>query len=131
MDWRPLTAVLVLALLGGGCGGATKKPTGTLSGTVSHAGTPVATGNLNVLSKQGQGALAVIEDGKFKMTDSLEAGDYSVYVSPPIPEQRKPGTPVAPKAKFEVPSKFQNPATSGKTITVKQGPNTVDIDFKD
>ncbi|MCC7419127.1 MAG: hypothetical protein IT428_02485 [Planctomycetaceae bacterium] len=128
--WRPLTAALVLALLAAGCG-ETKKPSGTLSGTVSHAGTLISSGNLNVLSKQGVGALGVIQDGKFTISDSLETGDYSVYVSPPIPEQRKPGTPAPVREKFDVPTKFQNPATSGKTITLKPGLNTVDIDFRD
>ena len=121
---------LVAAVLAAGCGAA-EKPTGVVAGTVTVKGTPVHTGSLNLLSKTGAAAQARIDDGgAFKVGGELEAGEYRAYVSPPVPEPQAPGTRVTAPKKFEVPAKFQDPATSGVTVTVKTGTNDLTVDFK-
>lgn len=122
-----LTVALALAV---GCGG--EKPTGSVSGTVNYKGAPVTAGTINFLSKTGAGAVAKIDaTGHFKMEGELEAGEYKVYATPPLPEPQAPGTKVAAPPKFEVPQKFRDPASSTTTVTVKSGANDIPIEFKD
>ena len=118
----------------GGCGqnaGRPNKPTGTLSGTASAKGAPIAAGSVNLLSAEGVGAMAKIEAGKFKFDAPIEVGDYKVSLSPPRPEPQPPGTAPKPLPQFDVPKKYLEPATSGLSVTVKEGENTLPIDVKD
>ncbi|QDU18236.1 hypothetical protein [Urbifossiella limnaea] len=119
--------LLVVALVG--CGGG--KPTGTVAGTVSYNGGPVHSGSLNLISTSGAAALAKIGDGgAFKVDGELPAGDYTAYVTPPVPEPLPPGTKAAAPKKFEVPAKYQAPTTSGTTVTVQSGSNDLKVDFR-
>jgi hypothetical protein len=121
-----LLAVLVAA----GCGSG-GKPTGTVAGTVTYNGGVLHSGVLNLISKTGAAAQAKIADtGAFKVEGEVEAGEYKAYVTAPLPEPQPPGTKVTAPKKFEVPSKYQDPATSGVTVTVKSGANDVKVDFK-
>lgn len=123
--WLPVVLALVA-----GCGG--EKPTGSVSGAVSYKGAPVTAGSINFLSKTGAGAVAKIDSGgRFKLDGELEAGEYKVYATPPVPEPQAPGTKVAAPPKFEVPAKFRDPASSNTTVTVKVGSNDIPIEFKD
>jgi hypothetical protein len=124
-----LICVAALVLSGCGQGG---KPTGTVSGTVSHKGTPLTSGNVNLISKSGSAAIAKIdEQGRFKVDGAVVAGDYTAYATAPIPEPQAPGSKPAAKTKFELPAKFRDPATSGVTVTVNAGSNDLPIEFKD
>ncbi len=122
--------LLAAALLAAGCG-AGAKPAGSVAGTVTYNGGPVHSGSLNLISKTGSATLAKIDDGgAFKVDAPVEAGEYKAYVTPPLPEPQAPGTRVAAPKKFEVPPKFQDPATSGVTVVVKAGTNDVTVDFR-
>lgn len=124
--WVSIVAVLTAA----GC--SSEKPTGTLTGTVSFNGSTVHSGNVNLISTAGDGAMAKIdENGTFKIDSPLPAGDYRVYLSPPVPEPLPPGQKPPKVPKFEVPAKFTDVATTKMTVTVKPGPNEVPLEFKD
>ncbi|MDB5307855.1 MAG: hypothetical protein JWO38_2057 [Gemmataceae bacterium] len=124
-----LTVAVVFAAAGCGSGA---KPTGTVTGAVKYNGSPVAGGSVNFISTTGSAALALIDEaGGYKIDSPLEAGEYKVYLLPPIPGQLPPGTKPVPVAKFNVPQKFRDPSSSGVTTTVKAGPNEIPIDLKD
>ncbi|MCZ2342080.1 MAG: hypothetical protein LC104_09840 [Bacteroidales bacterium] len=113
-----------------GCGPG-EKETGLLSGKVTLHDAPVQSGALNLISKSGAAALTNINaDGTFKIEAPLEVGDYTAYLSPPTPEPHAPGTKAPALKKFEVPAKFLAPTTSGATVTVKTGENSVTIKFE-
>ncbi|MFO0797050.1 MAG: hypothetical protein U0804_06200 [Gemmataceae bacterium] len=119
--------LLAFALVG--CAGG--KPTGTVAGTVSYNGGPVHSGSLNLISTSGAAALAKIGDGgAFKVDGELPAGEYTAYVTPPVPEPLPPGANAAAPKKFEVPAKYQAPTTSGITVTVQSGSNDLKVDFR-
>jgi hypothetical protein len=124
-----LFVALVLGLFG--CSNA--KPTATLSGTVKYNGKPQTVGTVNFLSATGAGAQAQLdENGGFKVDTPIEAGDYKVYLNPPVPGQNAPGTKAAPNVKYNVSPKCQDPQISGVTITIKPGANEgVVIEMKD
>lgn len=124
-----LFAALFLGLFG--CNKA--KPTATLSGTVKYNGKPLTIGTVNFLSATGAGAQAQLdENGGFKVDSPIEAGEYKVYLNPPVPGQNAPGTKVAAPAKYPVSPKLQDPQNSGVTLTVKPGANEgVVIEMKD
>lgn len=123
------TFVLALALAGCGPG---EKPTGTVAGKVSYRGSPVTAGSVNFLSKTGAAAIARVDaTGQFKVDGPLEAGEYRVYASAPLPEPQAPGTKATGPPKFDLPAKFRDPASSGVVVTVKAGPNDVPVEFKD
>lgn len=123
--------VVVCALLAAGCGKG-EKPTGTVAGKVSYKGAPLTAGNINLISSTGAAAMAKIDaTGAFKVDGALEAGDYKVYATPPLPEPQAPGTKAAGPPKFDLPQKFRDPASSGVVVTVKAGSNDLPVEFKD
>lgn len=124
--WVAVAAVLAAS----GCG--SEKPTGTVAGMVKCNGAAVPSGNVNLISSTGAGAMAKItETGAFKVDGALPTGDYRVYLSAPIPEPLPPGQKPPKVPKFEVPAKFTDPATTKVTVTVKPGANDLPIEFKD
>lgn len=88
-------------------------------------------GNLDIRSSTGVGAQVQILDGTFTFDTPIEAGEYQVAVSPPVPEPQAPGSPPPPPVTFDIPPKFQGLTTSGVTITIKEGENDIPIEFKD
>lgn len=127
-----LTGLLlaILILTAAGCKDA--KPTGSVSGKVTYNGKPQTTGYVNFLSSTGAAAQAPLDDsGNYKIDSPLEAGDYRVYLGPPIPGQYAPGTKTAAPPKFNVSPKFQDPNSSGVKVTIKPGANEIPIEMKD
>lgn len=121
---------VAVALVAAGCGGG-GKPTGTVAGKVMYNGAPVAAGMVNFLSPTGSAAQAKIAaGGSYAVADPLEAGEYKVFVSPPLPEPQPPGTRPAPPPKFEVPARFRDPASSATTVVVHAGSNDIPVEFK-
>jgi hypothetical protein len=117
------------AALAAGCGDS--RPTGSLAGTVTYKGNPVQAGSLNLLSRTGAAAQEKLdESGAFKVDGPVEAGEYAAYLGPPVPEPQAPGARRAAPPKFDVPPKYQDPATSGVTVVVKAGTNTVPVEFR-
>lgn len=111
-----------------GCEGST--PQGQVSGKVNFNGAPLTSGVVNFYStEKGSAAQANLDSsGAFKFDAGLPVGSYKVYVTPPVPKQLPPGTPME-KVDFTVPPKFQDPAQSGVTKEVKAGPNDITVDF--
>lgn len=124
------TGWLAASLFVMGCGPG-EKETGLVSGKVTLHNAPVQSGALNLISKSGAACMTKINaDGTFKIEAPLEVGEYTAYLSPPTPEPQAPGTKAPVQKKFEVPAKFQAPATSGATVTVKTGENSVTVQFQ-
>ena len=124
--------VLVFAALGASGCGSGEKPTGTVAGKVTYKGSPVTAGNVNLLSKTGAAAIAKIDaTGGFKVDGPIEAGEYKVYATPPLPEPQPPGTKQTGPPKFDLPTKFRDPTSSGVVVTVKAGANDIPVEFKD
>jgi hypothetical protein len=118
---------VVLVLVG--CQG---KPTGTVSGKVTHKGKPVTTGSVNLYwPEKGLGHIAKLSDsGAFTISEPVEVGTYKFYVQPPPPEQLPPGQ-VSKAPTLAIPKKYQDGSTTDKTVEVKAGPNDLTIDFPD
>lgn len=119
-----------VALVAAGCG--SEKPAGTVTGRVVYKGTPVTAGSVNFLSRTGAAAQAKLNEvGEFKVDGELEAGEYTVYASPPIPEPQPPGTKAPRPLKFTVPARYLDPASSPTTVTIKPGSNEIPVQFGD
>ncbi len=139
-----------------GAGGA--EPSGVMiTATADHRielnGKPVPAGCTVVFIHQEKtvpASGAVGADGSYSASQVL-AGANKVSISPPAKASAAaaadPSNPEAYKAmmmakgtagakggteeKPPFPAKYQSPETSGLTFTVKEGPNTFDIDLKD
>jgi len=119
-----------LALLAIGCG-PQPKPAGKVSGSVSYNGQVVEEGLVNFRSAAGIGAQAPLENGEFRIEGLLDAGDYKVYLSAPLPEPQPPGSNPEAVAPFLVPARFCSPATTPVEVTVSEGENMLQIEFTD
>lgn len=111
--WGSVVVLGMVCLTGCGDSGP---PTGTVTGTVTAAGKPVA--NATVLfsaNKGGNGSGMTDEQGKY--TAQVPLGDAKVAVLPP------PGDKSPVYAKY-------NPGTTPVTVTVKSGSNPLDIDMQ-
>ena len=101
-------------------------------GKVTYKGNLVTAGDVNFRSKAGAAAIGKIDaSGQYKLDGQLEAGEYQVYATPPLPEPQAPGTKTVAPPKFELPPKFRDPNSSGVTVTVKGGANDIAVEFKD
>jgi hypothetical protein len=139
---------LILSLVAGCGGSARDEDYATIDGTVKHAGKPVPSGAELVLEDKPNGVrmtFPITDDGKYEVneTSNLPAGTYAVAVLPPATESgvteanydevmsnpdAKPKDSSA-KDSFPVPEQFRDTETSKKTIEVKAGSQTIDIDF--
>jgi hypothetical protein len=124
-----LLALGAMSLLG--CG----KQTGTVSGAVTYKGTPVTLGEVELYSKStgvaGTGKLD--PSGNFTIGVPLAVGPYEARV---VPGWDSPDNPIPPPPKGKptttaVPKKAQEFNTSGLTVDVKSGSNTVTLELKD
>lgn len=131
--WNRRIAALLLALspFTAGCSG--EKSTATVSGTVKLNGRPQTTGSINLLSKTGSAATAVLgEGGTFTIDTPLEATEFAAYLGAPVPVQQAPGAKPPPAAKFNVLPKHMDPQMSKVAVTLKPGANEgIEIEFKD
>ena len=128
---RTLGVALCVAILGlAGCEAA--KPEGTVSGKVTYKGSPLASGTVNFhASDKGTASQANLDsNGAFKLPGTLPAGNYKVFVLPPVPQQLPPGT-AQPKVDFNLPPKFQDLGQTPVTKEVKAGSNEFTIDLAD
>jgi len=156
--WRFLVALplglLLLALAG--CQGDSspfKGPKGTVNGKVTYNGNPLPAGCSIVFMHQEKSLPAtgsIGADGSYSLQmggkPEVMAGAYKVSLSPPASAAATGADPSNPEAykafmmgkgakpaeeKPPFPKKYQMADTSGLTFTVKEGPNTFDIDLKD
>ncbi len=113
-----------LLALHAGCGGRAHTPEGKVSGKVTLDGEPIKSGVVEFFSPDlGIGAIGMIDsDGAYTLNGPLTVGGYAVTIQPAVPE---PGQPAPPPAK--IPSKYATASTSGFTLQVAEGPNTIDL----
>ena len=114
-----------------GCGGSDAPPSGTVTGTVTMAGSPLTNGTVVYMDDAtGVGGSAELdEQGQYAFDAPLRAGQYAVSIQPPpLPAPHE--TPAAPSEPFAVPQKFQDAKTSGLTAEVKEGKNVINFDLK-
>jgi len=155
--WRCVTvfafglSLLVLA----GCQADTspfKGPKGTVKGKVTYKGNPLPAGCAVVFMHETKSLPAtgsIGADGTYSLMmggkPEVLAGAYKVSLTPPasVASGADPSNPEAYKAfmmgkgakstveKPPFPQKYRMAETSGLTFTVKEGPNTFDIELKD
>jgi hypothetical protein len=123
--------VVVLGMCG--CGGGNKEKTGDVVGKVTLEGSPITTGSISFISKQGKtGAGELDANGDYKIR-KIVVGKYNVVVSPPpLPPPGMPGSvKKAGQAEFPGhPKKYRSDLTSGLEAEVKEGENKFDFDLK-
>jgi hypothetical protein len=123
--------LLCLALLAslGGC----KPANGVVKGRVTLDDKPLTTGSVTFVVSKGTGVSGGIEaDGTYTAVN-VPLGEVTVVVSGAImptapagkPDPRKPPEPAGPTG--TVPKKYQDPKTSGLTLTVQAGEQPFDI----
>lgn len=126
---------LLLTMLSAGCGRPVPPGKVRVEGVVLLDGGPLRseTGALNFSAKAGTstGGTRLSPDGSF--TVDLVPGDYLVAVSVTdgYDQLGEPGKPPR-KAKSLIPSRYDDPATSGITVTAKAGgaPVTLSLDSR-
>lgn len=152
--WTSLFGMMGLMLLCG-CGRGTadgyQGQRGTVSGTVTLDGKPIAKGSQVIFigKEKGYTASGVVDDqGKYtlvyKEKSGLPVGEYLVQLSAPAAAAAKPGETVDPMAKAAqlkltkkgsadkpaegpFPSKYLATNTSNLTFKVEAKPNTADF----
>jgi hypothetical protein len=126
---RWAAAALLLALAAG-CGGPR-----TVSGTVSYNGKPLTRGQISFVGSGGKSASGTINaDGTYVVTD-VPAGEVTAtVVSYYVEGEAKFGlTPLksAPPMKSAIPTKYNDPKTSGLVYLVDARKKTIDVELAD
>jgi hypothetical protein len=145
-------SLLILFCLG--CN-SSKLILGKVEGTVTLDGQPLKMGNIIFVTKGTRDASGIIENGVIKnvMTfvegDGAPVGHSAVAIiaidetpnnqpqEPPITETAETSTPSPTDAspvtlggqKFSIPPNYTNPETSGLTVTIQKGINTVKFEL--
>ncbi len=145
----------------GGCGGSDgiDGPAGTVRGSLTYEGRPLAEGFTIVFEQDGGQAFMSTgrteSDGKYvmktSMGDRMPAGTYKIFITPPLSESDQ-ATPTSPDAYSKVmekkaetapepsavskgattiPDKYLKAETSNLKFEVKDGPNKIDINLTD
>ena len=148
--YRSFALVLALTLSAYGCGGTNFGPVGSVKGTLTMDGKPLATGTqlLFMQMEQGYAAFAHTDDaGTYELKwmregstrTEVPVGEYKILVQPPevkdveelsADEMLDGGAEDIQPAEPDFPKKYQQHSTSGLTFSVKEGANTCDLDLK-
>jgi len=140
--------MILLALSISGCsGGGRVEDTGTVEGTVTLNGEPLPAGAFVVREDKSNGVtmtFTVADAGKFQVTDQakLPAGTYAVGILPPdnsaapteadydkMMNQDNGAATESAEPTLEIPEEFLTPQTSGQSITVAAGAQTLEVQF--
>lgn len=148
---RQACCLLLIGALALACSGCTRTadlgPTGTVSGTLSYKGQPLAPGTavvfmnmtaghtcMGATDAQGQYTLDSWNDG------DLPIGTYDVMIRPPGPEMDSDladsdvdvsEAATTEQVVFDFPKKYGAMATSGLQFEVKEGANDIPIELVD
>jgi hypothetical protein len=146
---RRIATVLVVSLLLAGC--APKRPSATVSGTITYNGKPVNGAMLHFYPKEGNAPEAAMipvdQDGKFQV-GGVPPGDYKVVVEPSAGTSGPStgGKPLSPemKAKMQeragemkepptirIPKKYLDRQTTTLSATVGQGQQELTLQLVD
>ncbi|WP_166827524.1 carboxypeptidase regulatory-like domain-containing protein [Thalassoroseus pseudoceratinae] len=107
--------------------------TGTVEGTVTLDGEPYEKGIVNLIDLQtGQAGNAEISTGgKFSISEPIQVGTYSVFVTPVAPPMPTDGSPPPPVVVDQsIPDKYRNESMTDIKVEVKEGSNTVAVEMK-
>jgi hypothetical protein len=130
LSYPLLLTALVFAMAG--CG---SEPTGQVSGKVAYRGKPLSGWDVQMYSREhGVGATGTLNSsGQFRIADSLPAGTYAVYLTPPepLPPQEGQSGSAAAKPAPTIPPKYADATTSGLSYPVEIGMNDLLIELKD
>jgi len=138
-----LFVAVVCLTAAAGCSGGTA----SASGRVLYDGKVVKSGSVVFYGPDGVGVPGVIgPDGRYEVTGVLPGTVKVTVTSPSLAETeagihragRGPAGPLPKDAKlhskdpnwFPIPAQFGKPETSGITIELKAGSNSVDVSFK-
>lgn len=114
-------------VLASGCGLGTKKA--SISGTVKHAGNPVAVGRVWFEDGvRGRVESAAIAEGTFRVPQLVEPAVYHAYVTP---EKERPSDNDLWRFKPapDIPEKYRSAATSELVFTIIPGKNELTIEL--
>jgi hypothetical protein len=136
-NWLVFALVAIVFL---GCGGGRRETLGKVSGRVTLRSAP-AYPSVVIFVNQQQGihTTAIVgEDGQYSVKlargDGLPLGTYQVAVTPGPGKAPSftPGPPIrVDSSKYpKIPKTYQDPKTSGLTLTVKEGDNPFNIEMK-
>lgn len=128
-----LTTLLAVTFNLGGCGGGKKEVTGDASGKVTLEGTPVTSGSISFISKDGKSGSATIDGTGSYNAKNVVVGKYKVVISPP--PLADPGAPGTTKQKGMAefpghPKKYRSDLTTDLEAEIKEGMNPLDFDMK-
>lgn len=140
IGFRASLALFAVVLMISGCGGSgptDDRVKGTVSGKVSIGSDPFTTGAVRFTPSESAGEAYGAEmqaGGEFEVAGPIPVGTYKVSLSPPAagpikgPDgQMRPAT--AEDLKHNIPQKLLSPDTSGKTVEIKEGDNTLTIEL--
>ena len=134
--FRPSAAVLLVAMLLGGCGRGDRLPTVPVGGTVTMNNAPVSSAQVIFTPERGKAASGeTASDGSFVLStysngDGATIGRHRVTVlahGPPAENQiHPPGIPIPGPS--TIPEAYNSTATSGLVFDVQaEGDNVFDI----
>lgn len=108
-------------------------PLGTLKGKVTFKGEPFSKGTIILASdKVGTGAAPLQPDGTFYVTDrigGLRVGTYKIAFEAETKEVTdNPNTPPRQEAVYVLPKKYYSTETSGLSVEIKKGANTLEFE---
>lgn len=76
--------------------------------------------------------MGIIENGTFTIAEPIEAGEYKVTVTPPLPPAPRadqPPPPPAPKV-TDIPEQYWTESRSDLKVMVDEGDNVLEVDLK-
>jgi hypothetical protein len=130
-----MSVSIVVGSLAFGCGSPQVDygPLGTLKGKVTFKGEPFTQGTVILAGdKSGTGSAPLQQDGTFYVTDrigGLRVGTYKIAFEAETKEVTdKPNTPPRLEAVFVLPKKYYSTETSGLSVEIKKGANTLEFD---
>src|SRR5262245_19855032 len=121
-------AFLLIFIVSAGCA-SSATPLAEVSGKVTLAGTPLTAGTVLFMTDSGNAASAELKsDGTYLLR--TQPGRFKVAVTPPAPPDplaAGAAPPIPSAGTPAIPKRYHDFGTSGLSIDVKQGKNTLDI----
>lgn len=122
-------AVSAACLFALGCGSA--EPTGSVSGTVTLDGQPLAAGEVTLSSPKGFAASAEVKSGSFTFDGEVPLGKYTFTVGPPpLTEAPGEGGDSAKLESANIPDGYSDETQSDLVHEITEGDNTVKLEMK-
>lgn len=118
--WFFVLAIVCLSALQGCAETPTIPKTVEVSGTVTMDGKPLTEGTVNFSSgSTGDAAIAQLTDGgRFLFGNGVLPGTYRVTITGPVNNTPPAPGVTPPVLKFQIPSKYSDPATTDLKATV-------------